>query len=107
LLKAFIDILLCQNDQSNKISWVITATFGGAIRDILCDEIPLIFRKEIYATACEAGAVAYLGFEAIGFSLVLKTGLSCAIIIVIRTVAVIKNYSIPVLNEKSDGTMLM
>lgn len=79
---------------------VITATFGGAIRDILCDEIPLVFRKEIYATACVLGAVAYLGFEAIGFSLVLKTILSCTIIIVIRTVAVIKNYSIPVLNEE-------
>jgi len=79
---------------------VITATFGGAIRDILCDEIPLIFRKEIYATACIIGAVSYLGFEALGLSLVLKTILSCSIIIVIRTIAVIKNYSIPVLNEE-------
>jgi len=74
LLKAFIDILICQNDQSKKISWVITATFGGAIRDILCDEIPLVFTKVIYVTACVAGAVTYLGFEAIGFSLVLKKG---------------------------------
>jgi len=79
---------------------VITATFGGAIRDILCDEIPLIFRKEIYATACIIGAVSYLGFEALGLSLVLKTILSCSIIIVIRTIAVIKNYSIQVLNEE-------
>ena len=79
---------------------VITAAFGGAIRDILCDEIPLIFRKEIYATACIIGAVSYLGFEALGLSLVLKTILSCSIIIVIRTITVIKNYSIPVLNEE-------
>lgn len=75
---------------------VITATFGGAIRDILCDEIPLIFRREIYATACILGAISYLGFELLDFSLVLKTVLSCSIIIIIRTLAVLKNWSIPV-----------
>ena len=75
---------------------VITVTFGGAIRDILCDEIPLIFRREIYVTACILGAISYLGFELLDFSLVLKTILSCSIIIIIRTLAVLKNWSIPV-----------
>uniref|UniRef100_UPI00404A9EBA trimeric intracellular cation channel family protein n=1 Tax=Flavobacterium sp. TaxID=239 RepID=UPI00404A9EBA len=37
----------------------ITASFGGVIRDILCNEIPVIFRKEIYATACILGGVGY------------------------------------------------
>ncbi len=37
----------------------ITASFGGVIRDILCNEIPVIFRKEIYATACIVGGSAY------------------------------------------------
>jgi uncharacterized membrane protein YeiH len=37
----------------------ITATFGGVIRDILCNEIPVIFRKEIYATACIVGGTTY------------------------------------------------
>ncbi|GMN08247.1 trimeric intracellular cation channel family protein [Croceitalea sp. MTPC5] len=37
----------------------ITASFGGVIRDILCNEIPVIFRKEIYATACILGGVSY------------------------------------------------
>jgi uncharacterized membrane protein YeiH len=37
----------------------ISACFGGVIRDILCNEIPVIFRKEIYATACIFGGVAY------------------------------------------------
>lgn len=81
---------------------VITATFGGAIRDILCDEIPLIFRREIYATACILGAVSYLGFEALGFGLVLKTTLACSIIILIRTLAVLKNWSIPVVADDSE-----
>ncbi|MBT8282722.1 MAG: trimeric intracellular cation channel family protein [Muriicola sp.] len=37
----------------------ITACFGGVIRDILCNEIPVIFRKEIYATACILGGGSY------------------------------------------------
>lgn len=37
----------------------ITASFGGVLRDILCNEIPVIFRKEIYATACILGAASY------------------------------------------------
>ncbi len=37
----------------------ITASFGGVLRDILCNEIPVIFRKEIYATACILGGVGY------------------------------------------------
>ena len=36
---------------------VITAAFGGIIRDVLCAELPLILRKEIYATAAAAGAL--------------------------------------------------
>ena len=38
----------------------ITACFGGVLRDILCNEIPVIFRKEIYATACILGGVPHI-----------------------------------------------
>jgi len=37
----------------------MTASFGGVMRDILCNEIPVIFREEIYATACILGGVTY------------------------------------------------
>ncbi len=39
----------------------ITGCFGGIIRDTLLNTIPLIFRKEIYATACIAGGALYFG----------------------------------------------
>lgn len=41
----------------------ITASFGGVIRDILCNEIPVIFRKEIYATPCILGGISYFLLE--------------------------------------------
>lgn len=37
----------------------MTACFGGVLRDMLCNEIPIIFRKEIYATACILGGITY------------------------------------------------
>ena len=40
---------------------VMTATFGGILRDVLCAEVPLILRREIYATA--AGAITYVALE--------------------------------------------
>lgn len=74
---------------------MISAVVGGVIRDTLCREIPLIFRKEIYATACLTGAVVfYLG---IYFQLPdnLNYLLTTSVIILIRTVAIRKNLSLP------------
>ena len=39
---------------------VITATVGGIIRDVICNEVPMVLRSEIYATAVVVGAVFYL-----------------------------------------------
>jgi uncharacterized membrane protein YeiH len=41
----------------------ITGCFGGVLRDILLNNIPLIFRKEIYATACIIGGAIYFGLS--------------------------------------------
>lgn len=38
---------------------VVTATFGGIVRDVICNEIPLILRSEIYATAAAAGGAVF------------------------------------------------
>lgn len=43
---------------------VITATFGGVLRDIARVEVPLIFRREIYATACLIGGFVLLALDA-------------------------------------------
>ena len=41
----------------------MTACFGGVIRDILCTEIPVIFRKEIYATICILGGIVFFALK--------------------------------------------
>lgn len=41
----------------------MTASFGGVIRDILCNEIPVIFRKEIYATVSISGGALFFGLN--------------------------------------------
>lgn len=43
---------------------LLSATFGGLTRDVLCNEIPLILRNEIYATAALCGAFVYVVLEA-------------------------------------------
>lgn len=42
---------------------ISSAVFGGVIRDVLCNEVPLIFRKEIYASACLVGGIVYVILE--------------------------------------------
>lgn len=73
---------------------VISAVFGGVLRDTLSDEIPLIFRKEIYATACLIGGLVY--FLMVKFSLptYLSQIISITIVIGIRVLAVKKNWSL-------------
>jgi uncharacterized membrane protein YeiH len=46
----------------------ITGCFGGVLRDVLSNQTPLIFHKEIYATVCIAGGAFYIGFLKLGLS---------------------------------------
>lgn len=74
---------------------MISAVVGGVTRDVLCREIPLIFRKEIYATACLLGAVVfYLGLE-LNLPENLNYLTTTAVIITIRTVSIKWNWSLP------------
>lgn len=46
----------------------MTGVFGGLIRDVICREIPLVLRGELYAMTCIAGGVAYISLNGLGFS---------------------------------------
>jgi len=73
----------------------ISACFGGVSRDILCAEIPIIFRKEIYATACIIGGLFFLGFSELHMPKNILYLSTASVIIVIRILAVKYKLSLP------------
>lgn len=81
------------------IMGMMTGAAGGVIRDILINEVPLIFRRDIYALACAAGGVLYtvalwLNVPAIAAQVV------CALtVIIIRIFAVRLHWQLPILKE--------
>lgn len=77
---------------------LITGSFGGVTRDILINETPLFFRKDIYATACAAGGLAYWVAQSAGCMPVLAQMICALTIIVLRTCALRWNWSLPVLH---------
>ncbi len=74
---------------------MVSAVVGGVIRDILCNEIPLIFRKEIYATACLLGALFFYAFTVWGLEKDINYLLTTTIIFTIRVVSIKLKLSIP------------
>lgn len=79
---------------------MITATFGGVIRDTLSNEIPLIFHKEIYATACILGAVTYLILKEFDINLDIIHVLTALMVISVRLVAVKFKLQLPTFYSK-------
>jgi uncharacterized membrane protein YeiH len=77
------------------ICGMMTATMGGMLRDVLCNEIPLIFRKEIYATAGLIGASFYLLLDYFGLPFGFNFGFTIAVVIAVRVLAVKMNVGLP------------
>ncbi|NBB88891.1 MAG: trimeric intracellular cation channel family protein [Bacteroidetes bacterium] len=77
----------------------VSAVFGGVLRDVLVDRIPLIFRSEIYATACFLGASLYFIFEFFGLPSYIIVPACILSIIIMRIVAVRYNLGLPVLYD--------
>lgn len=77
----------------------ITGAAGGVIRDVLINEVPLIFRKEIYAIACLIGGVIYAVSSMLGYSIELSSLFSFTAVVVVRILAVKYKISLPVLHD--------
>jgi len=73
---------------------IVSAVFGGIIRDVLTNKVPLIFRKEIYASACLAGGVVFLGLEQISNNPTINMLISMLTVVVIRYLSVRNNWSL-------------
>ncbi|KRD06447.1 hypothetical protein ASE21_20010 [Flavobacterium sp. Root901] len=66
----------------------MTACFGGVIRDILCNEIPTVFRKEIYATICIFGGIVFFVLRKLNLEDDVLYLVTSVVIISIRLLAV-------------------
>ena len=80
----------------------ITGSFGGIIRDILINEQPLFFRKDIYATACLAGGVVYWLLNMLHINDIVPQ-IACAVAVIGLRVAVVHyGWALPILKVDSE-----
>ena len=84
------------------IMGVSTGAVGGVVRDILLNNEPLLFRKDIYAMACVAGGLIYWIVGYLGGSS-MSEGVACAAtVILIRVLAVKYSWSLPILIDNTE-----
>lgn len=73
----------------------ITATFGGVLRDIVCAEVPLILRREIYATAAALGAAVFVLLGVLGADRTVAITAGGLIGFGVRAAAILAGWSLP------------
>ncbi len=80
---------------------VMSATFGGLVRDVMCNEVPLILRKEIYATAAAAGAGVYVLCHAWGLERTVMISVAFLVAFCIRALALRYQLSLPTYRSRA------
>jgi len=80
---------------------VITGVVGGVLRDVLCNQVPLIFvRGELYASAAWLGALGMIGLQALDVSSVVAAWCGMAIVLLARLLAMAFRISLPTYSER-------
>jgi uncharacterized membrane protein YeiH len=80
---------------------VTTGVVGGVLRDVLCNEVPLVFvRGELYASAAWVGALTLIGLQALGISPVAAAWAGMAVVLALRLAAMAFRITLPTYAEK-------
>ena len=74
----------------------MTGAAGGVLRDVLCAEIPLVLRRDIYATAAIAGAATYVVLERLGLAVDVAAPAGAAVVVALRLAAIFADLHLPV-----------
>ncbi len=74
---------------------VMTATAGGMIRDILANQVPLILRKEVYASACLAGGILLVGLHHVAAPRTVALLSAAGLVILVRLLAIRFDWALP------------
>ncbi|WP_137887196.1 trimeric intracellular cation channel family protein [Pseudomonas sp. 2FE] len=77
------------------IMGVMTGVAGGVMRDVICNEIPLIFKKEVYATACIAGSLVFIGLLQLAAPHWVATGIAMLVVLLTRLAAIHWHLALP------------
>lgn len=81
---------------------VITAVFGGLLRDVLTNEVPLVFGGELYATAAWVGALSLIGLQHLGMDHVSAGFIAMALVFTLRIAAIRWRITLPRLTSAGD-----
>ncbi len=79
---------------------VLTAVMGGVLRDVFVNEIPLIFHKEIYATACFIGGIIYFTLVHLDIDKNIIYLVTMSVIIALRLSSIYFGWSLPKAGDK-------
>jgi uncharacterized membrane protein YeiH len=80
---------------------VITGVFGGIVRDVLCNEVPLVFTGELYATASWTGALLLVALAALGVSPGWSALAAGTVVLAIRFGAIRFDWRLPVFTARN------
>jgi len=78
------------------VSGLLTGVMGGILRDLLCNRIPLVFHKELYASVVPLGVIVYLGFDELGIAEDITVITSLLTVFITRIIAIYFKLSLPV-----------
>ncbi len=77
----------------------MTGVFGGILRDVITAQIPLILRREIYATAAILGISLYLALQALGVPPAVAFGAGMSLVVALRLLAIRWGLNLPVFRQ--------
>ena len=77
----------------------MTGVTGGVLRDVITAQVPLILRREIYATAAILGVAAYLALQALGMPRAPAFGAGMIVVVALRLLAIRQDLHLPVFRK--------
>jgi uncharacterized membrane protein YeiH len=82
---------------------VVTGAFGGVLRDVLRNEVPIVFSSELYATAAWAGALSMVGMQQLSVSLTVQAIVAGAIVFGLRMGGIRYGWKLPLARKTAVG----
>lgn len=80
---------------------MLTAVGGGILRDVFVNEMPIVFVKELYASASFIGILVFYILLSIGTEFYMATIAGMVVTTILRLVAMRYNWNLPKVKEKS------